>query len=243
MLDVTPDVVKIKYLFVGGWLWYWIVVACYFAVGVAYLHHFKEVSLGASWVFFSNSFMYFLGLVYKLRSPFDQQLMPLSTFVKSFDDGVISEIGIRRASSFLASVSPVQACVSLANPPAYAFLGQLPTAQSCCWSCQSFAKRVTFILIGSFVLGIVMVSAFVLKQIIFEPDPFADMNKCIQSCSAIAPKIGVNVSASLCSSCLCLCANTLDTAGNLLNLCHGHFVPANGCLRNMTCVSQASCQV
>ena len=242
LMDVTPDVVRFKYLFVGGWAWYWIVVVAYLGMGGIYLHYFKEVALGTSWLFFTNSFIFFVGLVYKLRSPFDQQLMPLSTFVKSFDDGVISEEGLSRASAYLQQLKPVQACVSVANPPAYAFLGQLPTRQSCCWNWEGFAKRIAFVIIGSLLLGAGMTAAVILKQLLLGDDPFTAVNTCFATCVNLAAAVDVNLSvlnatqqAAFCGKCLCLCVSTMEAPAHLLSDCLSSLSTASVCTPLVTC--------
>jgi hypothetical protein len=240
LMDVTPDVVRFKYLFAGGWIWYWIVVAVYLATGGIYLHFFKEVTLGTSWLFFTNSVIFFGGLVYKLRSPFDQQLMPLSTFVKSFDDGIISEDGLRRASAFLKQLQPVQACVSLANPPAYAFLGLLPTRQSCCWNFEGFAKRITVVIICSLLLGGGMIAAVILRQLILGSNPFDAVNACLSTCVTLVDPSDFNVTAQtqFCQRCLCLCVSMLAYPEHLLYDCPTMMNTASICSAPTTCVSK-----
>jgi len=251
ILDVTPDVVHPKYLFTGGWNWYWFAVVAFLCVGGVYIHYFQQVTLGTSWLFFSNSTLFLLGVCYKLRSSFDDELMSVTTFVKSFDHGLLSRVAIHRAGAYLQQLVAVQGCVSVANPAAYTYLGQLPHTIRCCWGWGAFSARITIVLVlafgnGALVIAFVIVRAYFLTEL----NGFSGMNACILQCSQIPDKaIGLNVKGnstlqdSVCRACICLCAQTLNFRLDSLqqdSLCMSHLnVP--GCRANATCISYQHC--
>lgn len=235
MVEITQDVVAPVYLFKGGWNWYNFVIVAFLVLGLTYLLHFKQADIGSVWMFVVNSLLLLIVTVYNFRAPFDAQLMPLTVFVKSFDNGLLTRKAIVRAAEYLRTVVPVQGCVSVANPCAYTFLGLIPDASSRVaelhtgrhWGCQ-YNLRVAAVIVLSLLVGATALGAVLARALFFgTTNAFASVNTCTARCIGVPQGVSLNASSPavmhlLCEHCICVCVQALNVGRVALEqVCRG----------------------